>query len=50
MIVNGRGRGHRATLLSIDEANYNCQIRIEDGPLSGMIASNVEYEDISKIV
>ena len=49
MVVNGRGRGCRGTLLRINEDKYNAVIRIEEGPLSGREIERVEYEDISKI-
>lgn len=48
LIVNGAGRGSIATLLRINESTYNCDIRIEEGPLQNM-ELKVAYEDFSKI-
>ena len=46
LILNGRGRGSRATLIRINEEQYNCDVELDDGQeLCG-----IEYEDISKIV
>jgi DNA/RNA-binding protein KIN17 len=46
LILNGRGRGSRATLIRINEEQYNCDVKLDDGQeLSG-----VDYEDISKVV
>jgi len=49
LIVNGRGRGYRAVVLRLNESDYNCDIRIEDGPHAGREVTGVEYEDISKL-
>ena len=49
MIVNGRGRGCRGTILRINECDYNCDVRMSEGVLSGREISGVEYEDICKI-
>ena len=49
-IVNGRGRGLDAVLLSINEEKYSVHVRIEGGPCAGMEVSGVEYEDCCKLV
>jgi hypothetical protein len=47
MILNGRGRGQKATLLKINEDTFNCDVRLDDS--SKREIQNVDYEDISKI-
>ncbi|CAM9623634.1 unnamed protein product [Ectocarpus fasciculatus] len=49
VIVNGRGRGCRGSILRIHESDYNCDVRVSEGVLSGREISGVEYEDISKL-
>lgn len=45
LILNGRGRGSRATLIRINEEQYSCDVQLHNGQeLSG-----IDYEDISKI-
>jgi len=47
MIVNGKGRGHIAEVVSLDKKNYSATLRlIED---DGQLIENVDYEDFSKI-
>jgi len=48
MIVNGRGRGCRATLLRINAEEFNSDLCVEEGPLAGMEVRSVEYEDFSR--
>ena len=46
VIVNGRGRGSKATLLRINEDNFNCDVRIVE---EGTTLNGVEYEDVCKL-
>lgn len=48
-MVNGRGRGCRATLLRLNEDKFNSTIRLEEGPFFGREIEGVDYEDISKV-
>ena len=48
-IVNGRGRGERATLLAIDERKYCVRVRLEEPPFEGQVLDGVEYEDVCKV-
>jgi DNA/RNA-binding protein KIN17 len=54
LILNGRGRGQVATVVSINEADYNCDIKVHasvPGGASiygGRVLQSIEYEDISK--
>jgi hypothetical protein len=48
MIVNGRGRGLRATVLRIHEDKFSCDLRLLEGDRRDM--PGVVYEDMSKIV
>lgn len=51
LIVNGRCRGERATLLSLDTDAFAASVRVtSDGPDSGTVLDKVEYEDICKAV
>lgn len=50
IVVNGRGRGCRATLLSINENDFNCDIRVDEGALAGREIKGVDYEDICKFI
>jgi DNA/RNA-binding protein KIN17 len=47
-IVNGAYRGSNARLLSIDTANFNAKVRIENGAFDGRTIT-VDYEDICKL-
>ena len=47
VVVNGAGRGCLATVLRINESSYNCDLRLEEGPLARMELL-VPYEDFSK--
>jgi DNA/RNA-binding protein KIN17 len=47
-ILNGAGRGATASLVKINEADYNCDLRIHDGPLANS-ELKVAYEDFSKL-
>lgn len=49
LVVNGRGRGCRALLTSINEEKFNCDIRIEEGVLAGRDVLGVDYEDVCKL-
>jgi len=49
LVVNGRCRGMKATLLAINEDKFNCSIRIEEGTYNKRVVDNVDYEDISKV-
>ena len=49
LIVNGRCRGLRATLLRINEEAFTCDLRVEEGPHTRREISGVEYEDVSKL-
>ena len=49
LIVNGRCRGARGTLLAIDVAKFCARVRVEDGPRRGTELEAVEYEDICKL-
>ncbi|CAE7724581.1 Kin [Symbiodinium microadriaticum] len=49
VVVNGRGRGCRATLMRLNEDAFNCTIRIEEGTFAGREIDCVDYEDISKL-
>lgn len=49
LIVNGRCRGQRATLLSLDTEAFSASVRVtSDGSDSGSVIDGVEYEDICK--
>jgi hypothetical protein len=50
LVVNGRGRGLKATLLKINEDQFNCSIRMEEGAYDQRVIDNVDYEDISKLI
>ena len=50
VIVNGRGRGSRATLLSINETEFNCDVRVDEGILAGREIKGVDYEDVCRFV
>ena len=50
LIVNGRGRGSVATVQSIHEDKYCCDIRVEGFERTGgLVMKSVEYEDICKL-
>lgn len=44
-VVNGRWRGKRATLLSVDKKKYRATLELEDGTR----LERVDYEDFSKV-
>lgn len=48
VVVNGAYRGEVATLEGLDEKNFCCSIRINQGLLQGRVVHGVQYEDISK--
>lgn len=51
LVVNGRCRGERATLLSLDTDAFSASVRVtSEGPDLGTELDNVEYEDICKAV
>ncbi|CAH0599380.1 unnamed protein product [Chrysodeixis includens] len=47
--VNGAYRGATGTLRTIDIDNYCCDVEISEGPLTGRLVKQVQYEDISKL-
>jgi DNA/RNA-binding protein KIN17 len=49
LIVNGRCRGMRATLLRIHEDKFNCDVRIEEGAHAKLELTGVDYEDVCKL-
>jgi len=49
LIVNGRCRGSKATLIKIHEEQYNCDVRVEEGPDARLELKHVDYEDVSKL-
>ncbi|CAM9867424.1 unnamed protein product [Scytosiphon promiscuus] len=49
LVVNGRCRGERGTLLSLDTDAFAASVRItSDGPNLGTVLDKVEYEDFCK--
>ncbi|GLC50689.1 hypothetical protein PLESTB_000408500 [Pleodorina starrii] len=48
LVLNGAHRGSRGTLLSIDTAKYQAQIKLTDGPSRGKEVW-LEYEDVCKL-
>ncbi|GFR52671.1 hypothetical protein Agub_g15295 [Astrephomene gubernaculifera] len=48
LVVNGAHRGCRGTLLSIDTARYQAQVRLTEGPGRGREVW-LEYEDVCKL-
>lgn len=49
LVVNGRCRGERGTLLSLDTDAFAASVRITtDGPNLGTVLDKVEYEDFCK--
>ena len=49
IIVNGRCRGKKATLLRIHEERFNCDVRVGGDLGIDLVLENVEYEDVSKL-
>ena len=49
LILNGRWRGHKGTLLSLDEKAFSVSVEIEEGEHKGRIVDKLPYEDISKL-
>ena len=49
LVLNGRARGYRARLLTVHEADFCCDVVVEQGPLAGQQLSRLEYEDVSKL-
>jgi DNA/RNA-binding protein KIN17 len=45
----GAERGHRGTLLSIDQDAFSCTVRMDEGPQRGYELTGVEFEQISRI-
>lgn len=50
MVVNGGYRGNTATLDSIDEKQFCCNITIDQGALRGRAVAGVLYEDVCKLL
>lgn len=48
VVVNGRGRGCRATLIQIDDESLTGRIRFLEGALHGSEVDRVEFEDLCK--
>lgn len=49
MVLNGPGRGKTATLSQINEANFTCDLTIEDERKEKKMLLGVLYEDFSKL-
>ena len=49
LVVNGRGRGCRGTLLKINEEDFNVDIKLEEGIHEDEVFVGIPYEDISKL-
>lgn len=49
LIVNGRYRGQKGTLLSLDENKFCVSVEIKEGEFHGRIVDKLPYEDISKL-
>lgn len=49
LVVNGRCRGARATLLRIHQEAFNCDIRIDDGLHAKREVLGVDYEDLCRV-
>lgn len=49
MILNGYGRGRTGTLTQINEADFSCNVSIEDERKEKKEALVVLYEDLSKV-
>lgn len=49
LVVNGRCRGARATLLRIHQDAFNCDVRIEDGIHAKRELLAVDYEDLCRL-
>uniref|UniRef100_A0A1E1WNN2 DNA/RNA-binding protein Kin17 WH-like domain-containing protein n=1 Tax=Pectinophora gossypiella TaxID=13191 RepID=A0A1E1WNN2_PECGO len=47
--VNGAYRGEVGAMRDIDTDNFCCDVEISEGPLTGRLVKNVQYEDISKL-
>ncbi|KDO30767.1 hypothetical protein SPRG_04668 [Saprolegnia parasitica CBS 223.65] len=48
-IVNGLGRGHLGTLVSINEEAFAVSVLLTTGPHKGRTLDKVEYEDVCKM-
>ena len=46
LLVNGRHRGAKGTLVAIDEARFCVKVRLD----SGDMVERVEYEDVCKLI
>jgi hypothetical protein len=49
MVLNGPGRGRTATLSQINEADFTCDLIIEDERKEKKMLLGVAYEDFSKL-
>ena len=49
LLVNGRARGARAELLSLDLDAFCASVRLLSGEHAGATLERVEYEDMSKL-
>jgi DNA/RNA-binding protein KIN17 len=50
MIVCGAARGARCTVLEVRKTEFQCDVRVEDGPLKGTVLTCREYEDVCRLV
>ena len=49
LIVNGKCRGCRASLIQINVESYTCDVKVTEGPCAGTELRAVEFEDVSKV-
>ncbi|CAB4001875.1 DNA RNA-binding KIN17 [Paramuricea clavata] len=49
LIVNGRYRGQKGTLIALDEKTFSTSVEIKEGEHRGRIVDKLPYEDISKL-
>eukprot|EP00794_Sanderia_malayensis_P006100 gene6100-6804_t len=49
-IVNGNHRGHKATMIGINEGSFSVSVVLENGPNKGTKLRKVPYEDVCKMV
>jgi len=50
VLVRGAGRGACCTVLEVRKADFQCDVRVEDGLLKGTVLARREYEDVCKLV
>ncbi|XP_028398092.1 DNA/RNA-binding protein KIN17-like [Dendronephthya gigantea] len=49
LILNGRYRGQKGTLLNLDEKTFSVSVEINEGEYRGRTVDKLPYEDISKL-